>query len=171
VKHWNIREADWKNFCLLTGESVERLPSPDTTNIVKAYQELCESLLFAAEECIPPGRRKNYVPYWNKEWKTICRSFLQNPVGSDSDRATSPLLSRLEQKRQENRKKLSIPSISRTQAPLRAASLINVLAGLVTPRLCPISANSIASQLVKNEEHKTGSRESNRHINKELSDL
>jgi len=28
VKRWNFREADWKRFCLLTGESVERLPLP-----------------------------------------------------------------------------------------------------------------------------------------------
>jgi len=42
VKRWNFRKADWKRFYLLTGESVERLPSPDTPNIdsrifVRAY--------------------------------------------------------------------------------------------------------------------------------------
>ena len=26
VKHWNFRKADWKRFCLLTDESIERLP-------------------------------------------------------------------------------------------------------------------------------------------------
>jgi len=31
VKRWNFRKADWKRICLLTGESVERLPPPDTT--------------------------------------------------------------------------------------------------------------------------------------------
>ena len=30
VKRWNFRKAYWKRFCLLTGESVERLPPPDT---------------------------------------------------------------------------------------------------------------------------------------------
>ena len=39
VKRWNFRKADWKRFCLLTSESVERLPPPDTKNIEKAYQE------------------------------------------------------------------------------------------------------------------------------------
>jgi len=33
VKRWNIRKADWKLFYLLTDESVERLPPPDTSNI------------------------------------------------------------------------------------------------------------------------------------------
>jgi len=64
VKHWNFHEADWKHFCLLTDESVERLPPPDTSNIERAYQGFRESLLFGAKQCrpIPRGHRKNYVP-------------------------------------------------------------------------------------------------------------
>jgi len=38
-------------------------------------------------------------------------------------------------------------------------------------RLCPVSANSITSQLVKNGSHKTGGRESTRLVNKQLSGL
>jgi len=37
--------------------------------------------------------------------------------------------------------------------------------------LCPISANSIPSQLVKNRAHKTRNCEPTRLINKELSDI
>ena len=37
--------------------------------------------------------------------------------------------------------------------------------------LCPVSANSVASQLVKNGAHRTGGRESTRLISKQLSDL
>ena len=66
VKQWNFRKANWKRFCLLTDESVERLPPPDTPGIERAYQDFCESLLSAAKQCIPRGRRKNYVPYWDK---------------------------------------------------------------------------------------------------------
>ena len=40
-------------LCLLTGESVERLPPPGTSNIERAYQDICESLLRAAKQCIP----------------------------------------------------------------------------------------------------------------------
>jgi len=47
VKRWNFRKDDWKRFCFLTRKSVERLPPPD---IEKAYQELCESLLYASEQ-------------------------------------------------------------------------------------------------------------------------
>jgi len=101
VKRWNFRKADWKRFCLLTGESVKRLPPPDTPDIERAYQDFCESLLSAAKQCIPRVRRKNYVPCWDKECKTLYRSFIRAPVGTASDRATSSLLSRLQQKKQE----------------------------------------------------------------------
>ena len=33
LKRCNFRKADWKRFCLLTDESVERLPPPDTPDI------------------------------------------------------------------------------------------------------------------------------------------
>jgi len=82
MKRWNFRKADWKRFCLLTDESVERLPPPDTSNIERAYQDFCESLLSAAKQCIPRGRRKNYVPYWDKECETLYHSFTRAPVGS-----------------------------------------------------------------------------------------
>ena len=100
VKRWNFRKADWKHFYLLTNESVERLPPPDTSNVERAYQDSCESLLFAAEQCIPRGRRKNYVPCCDKECETFYRSFTRAPVGTDS-RAASSLLSRIGQNKQE----------------------------------------------------------------------
>jgi len=96
VKRWNFRKADWKRFCLLTGESVERLPPPDTPDIERAYQDFCESLLSATKQCIPRGRWKNYVPCWDKECETLYRSFIRAPVGTASDTAASSLLSRLQ---------------------------------------------------------------------------
>jgi len=43
VNRWNFRKADWKCLCLFAGESVERLPPPDTPDIERAYQDFCES--------------------------------------------------------------------------------------------------------------------------------
>jgi len=62
MKRWNIRKADWKCFCLVTDEAVERLPPRDISNIERDYQDFCDSLLSAARQCITRGRRKNYVP-------------------------------------------------------------------------------------------------------------
>jgi len=81
VKRWNFCKADWKRFCLLTNKSVERLLPPDTSNIERAYQDFCESLLSAAKQCIPRGRWKNYVPCWDKECETLDHSFTRATWG------------------------------------------------------------------------------------------
>jgi len=56
---------------------------------------------------------------------------------------------------------------------LKKAKLATLLTGSSGrySRLCLVSANSIASQLVNNGTHKIGSRESTRLVNKQLSDL
>ena len=94
VKCWNFRKADWKRFCLLTGESVERLPP-------------------------------------------------------------------------------AVNSINFSHSSRKAFTTINKLTGRSgrSSRLCPISANSISSQLVKNGEHRTGGRGTTRLVNKQLYDL
>ena len=166
VKHWNFRKAGWKRFCLLTDESVDRLPPPDTLNIERAYQDFCKSLLSAAKQCIPRGRRKDYVPCWDKEWKTLHRSFIRTPVGTHADRAASSLLSRLQQKKQE-RWEEAVSSIDFSHSSCQAWRTINKLTG----KSGPVSANSISSQLVKNGARRTGDRESTRLVNKQLSDL
>ena len=169
VKRWNFRKADWKRFCLLTGESVERLPPPDTPDIERAHQDF---LLSAAKQCIPHVRRKNYVPCWDKGCEILYRSFIQVPVGTASDRAASSLLSRLPQKKQE-RWEEAVNSIDFSHSSRKAWRTINKLTGRSgrSSHVCPISANSIASQLVKNGAHKTGNREPTGLVNKELSDL
>jgi len=48
VKRWNFLKADWKRFCLLTGESVERLPPPDTPDIEGAYQDFARAYFLPA---------------------------------------------------------------------------------------------------------------------------
>jgi len=170
VKRWNFHKADWKR--LLTGESVERLPPPDTPDIERAYQDSCERLLSAAKQYIPHGRRKNYVPCWDKECETLYCSFIRAPVGTASDRATSYLLSQLQQRKQEQWEE-AVNSIDFSHSSRKAWRTINKLTGKSgrSSRLCPVSANSIASQLVKNRAHKTGSCESTRLNNKQLSDL
>jgi len=40
LKRWNVRKADWKSFCLLTVESVERLPPLDTSNILRGHTKI-----------------------------------------------------------------------------------------------------------------------------------
>jgi len=172
VKRWNLRKADWKCFCLLTGESVKRMPPPDTPDIERAYQDFRESLLSAAKQCIPRGCRKKYVPCWDKECETLYRSFSRAPVGTVSGRAASSLLPRLQQKKQE-RWEEAVNPFDFSHSSCKAWRTINKLTGRSgrSSRLCPVSATSIASQLVMNGAHKTGGCESTRLVNKQLSDL
>jgi len=112
------------------------------------------------------------VPYWDKECETLYRSFIRAPVGTASDRAASSLLSRLQQKKQE-RWEEAVNSIDFSHSSRKAWRTINKLTGRSgrSSRVCPVSANSIASQSVKNEAHKTSDREPTRLVNKELSNL
>jgi len=82
------------------------------------------------------------------------------------------LLSRLQQKKQQ-RWEEAINSIDFLHSSRKAWKTINKLTGRSgrSSRVCPVSANSIASPLVKNGAHKTSDRESTRLVNKELSDL
>jgi len=93
-------------------------------------------------------------------------------MGTDFDRAASSLLSWLGQKKQE-RWEEAVDSIDFTHYSRKAWRTINKLTGRSGRffRQCPVSANSITSQLVKNGVHRTGDRESTRLVNNELSDL
>jgi len=93
-------------------------------------------------------------------------------VGTASDRAASFVQSRLGQKKQE-RWEEAVNSIDFSHSSRKAWRTINKLTGRSGRSFhqCPVSANSIATQFVKNEAHKTGNRKSTRLVNKELSDL
>jgi len=112
------------------------------------------------------------VPCWDKECETLYRSFIRTPVGTNSDGAASSLLSRLQQKKQDRWEEAS-NSIGVSHSSCKVWRTINKLTGRSgrSSRLCPVSANSIASQLVKNEARRTTGRESTRLVNKHLSDL
>jgi len=112
------------------------------------------------------------VPCWDKECETLYRYFIRAPVGTASDRAALSLLSRLQQKKQE-RWEEAVNSIDFSHSSHKAWRTINKLTGRSgrSSRVCPVSANSIASQLMKNGAHKTSDCEPTRLINKQLSDL
>jgi len=112
------------------------------------------------------------VPCWNKECETLYRSFIRASVGTASDRAASSLLSRLQQNKQE-RWEEAVNSIDFSHSSRKAWRTINKLTVRSGRSFyqCPVSANYIASQLVKNGSHKTNDREPTRLVNKKLSDL
>jgi len=171
VKRWNFRKADWNRFCLLTGESIKRLPPLDTPNIERAYQDFCKSLLSAAKQCIPRGSRKScamlgqsvspsITPLIEPQWaltltEPLCPYYLDYNISSMS-----------------NGRKLSTPSTSHTLDTRRGEQSTNLLAGLDAPLTCATSKQILfASQLVKNGAHRTGGHEYTRLVKKQLSNL
>jgi len=142
---------------LLTEESNQRLPLLDTTNIEKAYQELCESLVYSAKQCVPNGHRKNYVSSSEKEFKILYRSLVRILVETDSDKATSSLLTRLGRKMHVRWEK-TVNSINFSHSCCNALSNINkrTCKSENPSRLCPVSANTIASQIVRKGQTRPG---------------
>jgi len=143
------------------------------SNIERAYKDICESLLSAAKQCILCGCRNNHVPCWDKDCETFYCSFTRAPVGTDSDRAASSLLSQLQQK--QERWGEAVKSIDFSRSSRKAWRTINKLIGRsgLSFRQCHHLANSIASKLVKSVKvaHRTRDHKYTRLVNKQLSDL
>jgi len=132
VGDFNSQLVNWGyNTTSPDGESLDSrdLPPLDTPDIDRAYQDFCESLLSAAKQCISLGRRKNYVPCWDKECETLYRSFIRAPVGTASEPPRPYSIDYNRRSRSDGRK-LSTPSTSRTLATRRVEQSTNILAGL-----------------------------------------
>jgi len=171
VKHWKFHKADRKCFCLLTGESVERLPLPDTTKIEKAYQEILGRACYLQLNNLShmavtkimchvgtKSARPFIVPTPKSQWGLTLIEPLRSCFHGSGRRGRNDV------------KKLSILSTSRTPATRHKAPSINLLASLDTPLACAPSQQT-PSQLVRNVAQTTGSHESTRFINKQLPKL
>ena len=169
-KRWTFRKAKWKRCTRITIRLARDLPSPDTTCVDKAYQEFCNTFIHAEKKSISRGRRKNYRLCWDTECEVFYHAFLRAALGEGSN--TAALLARLD-KRQRKRWSEAVNAIDFTHACRLAWNAINNLTGRTIhsyrPRL--VSANSIASQLVKNGTYKRNHRELTRLVLKEVSEL
>ena len=171
-KRWNFRKANWKQYNNITNRLARNLPPPDATCIDDVYQDFCSTIIYAAKQTIPRGRRNNYKPCWDKECEQLYQAFLQAPQGRASSTAASVLLAKLDEGRLKRWSEL-VNNIDLTHSSRLAWNAINNLTGRSRQsyRPCPISANSIASQLVRNGTYVTKDRESSRLVSKEVSGL
>ena len=156
----------------ITNRLARDLSSPDTTCVDEAYQDFCNTIIHAAKKSIPCGHRKNYRTCWDAECETLYQAFLRQPKGEGSNTAASALLARLDKGRRK-RWSEAVNAIECTHSSRQAWNAINNLTGRTRQsyRPCPISVNSIASQLVKNGTYKTNNREFTRLVLKEVSEL
>ena len=157
----------------ITNRLARNLPSPDTTCVDEAYQHFCNTIIHAAKKSIPRGRRKTTDHAGMRgERPSGHQAFLRAPQGEGSNTAAYALLAKLD-KRRRKRWSEAVNAIAFTHFSRLAWNAINNLTGRTTQsyRLYPIFANSIASQLVKNETYNTNDREFTRLVLRKMSEL
>ena len=145
---------------------------PDSLDVDAAYQDFCNTIKKAAKRTIPHGYRNNYIPCWDAECKSLYKTFLQSPQGDDSSLAATALLAKLDRKRRDIWSE-AVRSINFSHSSRKAWSILNNLTGRSrhSPRHCPVSADAIASQLVRNGKYEAVDRKSSRFVSQEVSDL
>ena len=136
----------------------------------QTYQAFCELFISAAKKTIPRGYHKTYIPCWDEECNSLYHAFQCAALGTETKLASEKLLSQLDQKRQ-SRWAEAVGSINFTHTSRKAWRTVNQLTGWsAPPSKCPISANSVTSQLVNNGVFKNKNHEFTRLVVKEVSD-
>ena len=171
VKRWNFCKANWSHYNSLTNKLARNLPSLDSTNVDQAYQDLCNTISKAAKKAIPHGHCNTYISCWDAKCEALYQTFLQSPAGDQSSRAATALITWLDKKRRD-RWLEAVQNIDFSHSSRKAWSIINNLTGRSqhSPRNCPVSANAIAAQLVRNGKYKGVDRELFQLIFQEVSD-
>ena len=171
-KRRNFRKANWKLYSLIANQLAEGFLSPDTGYVDEAYHDFRNTIIAVAKRSMPRRRRKNYRPCWDAECEQLYQIFLRAPQGEATNIAASTLLARLDDKRRERWSEV-VNAIDFTHTSRLAWNTLNKLTGRsrTSRRSCPISANCIASQLVKNRVYRTKDHEPARLVAKEISKL
>ena len=172
VKRWNFRKAIWSHYIDLINKFAKTLLPPDSLDVDAAKQDFCNTIKKAAKKTIPRRYRNNYIPCWDAECESLYKTFLKSPQGDDSSLAVAALLAKLDRKRRD-RWSEAVRNIDFSHFSRKAWSILNNLTGWSrhSPRHCPVSANAIASQLVRNGKYEAVDRKSSQLVFQEVSDL
>ena len=132
---------------------------PNSLDVDTAYQDLYNTIKKAAKNTIPRGYQNNYIPCWDAECESLYKTFLQSPQGDDSSLAATALLAKLDRKRRD-RWSEAVQNIDFSHSSQKAWSILNNHTGRSrhSPRHCPVSADAITSQLVRNGKYKAVDR-------------
>ena len=145
---------------------------PDSLDVDAAYQDFCNTFKKAPKKTIPRGYRNNYIPCWDAKCESLYKTFLQSPQGDDLNLAATALLAKLDRKRRD-RWFEAVRSIDFSHSSRKAWSILNNVTGRSrhSPRHCPVSADAIASLLVRNGKYEAVERKSSRFVFQEVFDL
>lgn len=150
VRRWNFRKANWQSFTEETEKASFCLPDPDNADVDAGYAAYCRVLLGAARKTIPRGFNTNYIPGWDGECSHLLHVHQQASSREEVEESATVLLQKLDATRRSRWIEV-VQSIDFTHSSRKAWRTINQLTGR-TPSTsrCPITANAIASQLLKN---------------------
>ena len=103
---------------------------------------------------------------------SLYKTFVQSPQGDKPSLAATALLAKLDRK-QKDRWSEAVRSIDFSHSSRKAWSILNNLTGRSrhSPRHCPVSADAIASQLVRNGKYEAVDCKSSRLVSQEVSNL
>ncbi|KAI4804790.1 hypothetical protein KUCAC02_026405, partial [Chaenocephalus aceratus] len=150
VKRWNFRKANWESYAEETERMSAGLPDPGTADLDTAYAAYCQVLLGAAKKSIPRGYNRNYIPGWDEECSHLLCDHQRASSREEVDVTAAALLKKLDITRRARWTEV-VESIDFTHSSRKAWQTINQLTGRnTTPHSCPVTANAIASQLLKN---------------------
>ena len=172
VKQWNFRKAKWSHYIALTNKFAKTLLLPDSLDVDVAYQDFCNSIKKAPKKTITCEYRNNYILCWDAECESLYKTFLQSFQGDDSSLAATALLAKLDRNRRDQWFE-DVRSIDFSHSSQKVWSILNNLTGRSrhSPRDCPVSADAIASQLVRNGKYEAVDRKSSQLVFQEVSDL
>ena len=145
---------------------------PDSLDVDAAYQDFCITIKKAAKKTILRGYQSNYIPCWDAKYESLYKTFLQSPQGDDSGLAATALLAKLDRKRRD-RWSEAVRRIDFSHSSRKAWCILNNLTGRSrhSPLHCPVSADAIASQLIKNGKYNAVDRKSFRLVCQEVYDF
>ena len=169
VERRNFRKANWSHCIALANKFEKTLLPPDSFDVDVAYQNFCNTIKKAPKKTIPRGYRNNYIPCWDVECESLYKTFLLSPKGDDSSLAATALLAKLDMKRKDQWSE-AVRSINFSHSSRKAWSILNNLTGRSrhSPRHCPVPADAIASQLVRNGKYEAVDRKSSRLVSRSV---
>ncbi len=171
VKRWNFRKANWVKFANMVDKETSTLPKPDPQNLNSAYSAFCDLFIRAAKTSIPRGFRRHFIPSWDEECDTLYDEFLRVEHCEDASSKASQLTDCLDRKRRE-RWEETVEGIDFTHSSRLAWRTLKRLTGSYTkPSPCPVSANSIAEQLLSNGRFKNIDKNHTRWVRQECTKL
>ena len=172
VKRWKFRKVKWSHNIALTNKFAKTLLPPDSLDVDEGYQDFCNTIKKAAKKTIPRGYRNNYIPCWDAEYESFYKTFLRSPQGNDSSLLAKALLAKLD-RNWRDRWSEAVRSTDLSHSSPKAWSILNKLTGSSrhSPCHCPVSANAIAFQLVRNGKYEDVDHKSFRLVSQEVSEL